>query len=187
MATLMWISHAERPLKSDELRHALAVEIGSPNLNVDNIPSLGTLLACCQGLVIVDKEASTIRLVHFTLQEYLRAHPEIFSTAHSTMAETRLAYLNSPQFKDLSTSTSPDLQSTPFLEYSSLYWGVHAKKDPPNRAKLLALKLFHDCKNHISAKILLKAQGRRFYVLILINLPCLVAYILHLSLGFMRL
>ena len=28
MATLMWISHAERPLKADELCHALAVEIG---------------------------------------------------------------------------------------------------------------------------------------------------------------
>ena len=25
MAALMWISHPERPLKSDELRHALAV------------------------------------------------------------------------------------------------------------------------------------------------------------------
>jgi len=38
MTTLMWISHAERPLNPDELRHALAVEIGSPNLNTDNIP-----------------------------------------------------------------------------------------------------------------------------------------------------
>ena len=27
MATLMWISHAEEPLKPDELCHALAVEI----------------------------------------------------------------------------------------------------------------------------------------------------------------
>ena len=61
MATLMWISHAERPLKSDELRHALAVQIGSSNLNADNIPSIGTLLACCQGLVVVNKEVSTIR------------------------------------------------------------------------------------------------------------------------------
>ena len=72
MAALMWTPHAERPLKSDELCHALGVEIGSPNLHSDNVPSIGTLLACCQGLVVVDKEASTIRLIHFTLQEYLR-------------------------------------------------------------------------------------------------------------------
>jgi len=29
IAALMWISHAERPLKSDELCHALAVELQS--------------------------------------------------------------------------------------------------------------------------------------------------------------
>ena len=95
MATLMWISHAERPLKADELCHALAVEIGSPNFNTDNIPSISTLLACCQGLVVVEKEASTVRLIHFTLQEYLRARPGLFGAAHSTIAEICLTYLNS--------------------------------------------------------------------------------------------
>ena len=59
--------------------HALGVEIGSPDLDSDNVPSIGTLLDCCQGLVSVDKEASTIRLIHFTLQEYLRAHPRLSS------------------------------------------------------------------------------------------------------------
>ena len=67
MATLMWISHSERPLKANELCHALAVEIGSPNLSIDNVPSIGTLLTCCQGLVAIDKEASSVRLIHFTL------------------------------------------------------------------------------------------------------------------------
>ena len=104
MDTLMWIFHAERPLKPDELLHALGVEIGSPNLNSDNIPSIGTLLYCCQGLVAVDKEASTIRLIHTTLYEYLRAHPELFCTTHSTIAETCLSYLNSQQVKVLSSS-----------------------------------------------------------------------------------
>ena len=51
VAALMWISHSERPLKIHELCHALAVKIGSPSLDADNIPSIGTLLACCQGLV----------------------------------------------------------------------------------------------------------------------------------------
>ena len=71
IATLMWISHSERPLKVDELCHALAVEIGSADLHDDNVPSITTLLACCKGLVAVDKEASAVRLIHFTLQEYL--------------------------------------------------------------------------------------------------------------------
>jgi len=128
MAALMWISHAERPLKPDELLHALAIEIGSPDLNSDNIPSIGTLLVCCQGLIVIDKEASTVRFIHYTLQEYLRAHPQLFNTAHSTIAESCLSYLNLQHVRALSTIPSPDLQSTPFLEYSSLYWGTHAKR-----------------------------------------------------------
>ena len=63
--------HKLRPFKADELCHALAVEAGSPNLNSGNVPSIGTLLACRQGLVAVDKEASMVRLIHFTLQEIL--------------------------------------------------------------------------------------------------------------------
>ena len=42
MTALMWISHSERPLKTDELHHALAVDVGSLNLNTDNVPSIGT-------------------------------------------------------------------------------------------------------------------------------------------------
>jgi len=161
VTVLMWISHSERPLKADELCRALAVEIGLLNLHADNVPSIGTLLACCQGLIVVEKEASMIRLVHFTLHEYLRAHPDLFNAAHSTMAETCLTYLNSQQVKASSTSPSPDLQDTPFLEYASLYWGVHAKKDLSDCAKLLALRLFGDYNSHISTKILLKAQNMR--------------------------
>ena len=164
MATLMWISHSEQPLKADELCHALGVEIGSLDLEGDNVPSIGTLLGSCQGLATVDKEASTIRLIHFTLQEYLRAHPQLFNKAHSTMAETCLSYLNSHQVRALSTSPSRDLRGTPFLEYSSLYWGVHAKRDLSDRARLLALKLFDDYSNHISPKILLDAQKPPHYL-----------------------
>jgi len=163
MAALMWISYAERPLKVDELCHALAVEIGSPNLDTDNVPSIGTLLACCQGLFVVEKEASTVRLIHLTLQEYLRTQPDLFSATHSAIAETCLSYLNSQQVKTLSTSPSPNLLDTPFLQYSSVYWGVHAKKDLSDGAKLLALKLFDDYDHHISIKILFEAQEISWY------------------------
>jgi len=163
MTALMWISHSERPLKANELCHALAVEIGSPNLNTYNVPSIGTLLTCCQGLIAVDKEASTVRLIHFTLQEYLRSHPDLFGTAHSIMAETCLSYLNSQQVKALPINPFPNLQDTPFLEYSSLYWGVHAKEDLSDRAKLLALQLFNSHNHLISTRILLEAQGRHRY------------------------
>jgi len=159
IAALMWISHSERPLKANELCHALGVRIGSADLDAGNVPSIGTLLTCCQGLIAVDKEVSTVRLIHFTVQEYLRAHPELFGSAHSTIAETCLSYLNSQQVKALWTGPSSGVGSAPFLEYSSLYWGVHAKRELSEYARLLALKLFDDYNDHISTEILLKVRG----------------------------
>jgi len=84
MAALMWISHSERLLQLDELSHSLAVEIGSTDLNPERIPSVETLLNCYLGLLIIDREASTVRLIHFTLQEYLYTYPNLFGPTHST-------------------------------------------------------------------------------------------------------
>jgi len=95
MAALMWISHAERPLRADELCHALEVELGSTYFNSDNAPSISTLVGCCQGLITVDKEA--VRLIHFTLQEYFSIRHDIFGRPHSTIAEICLTHMNSQQ------------------------------------------------------------------------------------------
>jgi len=151
---LMWISHAERPLKADELCHALGIVLGSKDFNADNAPSILTLMSCCQGLITVDKEASTVRLIHFTLQEYLSVYPDIFSRPHSTIAELCLTYLNSEQVKALSGDPSPDTQNMPFLEYCSLYWGVHAKRELSDCARLLSLELFQEYHGHISTKFI---------------------------------
>ena len=68
MAVLMWISHSRRPLQVDEIQHALGVQIGSNDLDLDNIPGISTMLACCQGLVTIDKGTPAVRLIHFTLR-----------------------------------------------------------------------------------------------------------------------
>ena len=162
MAALMWISHSERPLEANELLHALGVETGTVDLDSDKVPSIRTLLACCQGLVSVDK-ASTVRLIHFTLLEYLRAHPELFDRPHAAMAETCLSYLSSRQVKALIYNPYSNFRSTPFLNYSSLYWGRHAKRDLSDCTKRLALNLFADYSDHISAGILLGKEGWGYF------------------------
>ena len=52
---LMWISQPERPLLAEELCHALAIETDSTELDLQNVPAIGTLLSCCLGLVTVDE------------------------------------------------------------------------------------------------------------------------------------
>jgi len=116
IAALMWTYHSDWLLQADEFCHELAVEIGTTNFDPENLPPIGALLDCCQGLNTVDKEASTLRLIHFTFQEYLRAQPDPFSRLHSTIAETCLTSLNSQQVKDLSSDPLFDHQSMPFLK-----------------------------------------------------------------------
>jgi len=154
MAVLMWISHSKRPLQVLELCHAIAIRIGSNDLSSDGIPAISTMLSCCQGLVTMEKGGSTVRLIHFTLQEYLCTHPGLFDRAHSTMAETCLTYLNFQHIKDLSAGSLHNPRETPFLEYSSLYWGAHMRMEPSDRAKTLTLKFLDHFDSHISAKLL---------------------------------
>ena len=163
MEALMWINYAEQPLRVDELCYALAVQIGSTDFDVGNIPSMSTLVNCCQGLITVDKEASTVRLIHFTLQEYLSTRPDIFSKPHSAMGDICLTYLNSKPVKALSTDPSPDTRNVPFLEYCSAYWRVHAKRELSDCGRSLALELLKEDYSQISTRSLL-AQVKHFYL-----------------------
>ena len=162
MAALMWISHSERPLSVAEICHALAIKIGSTNINTNNVPSIRTVLGCCRGLATVDEGSSTIRLIHFTLKEYLSGHADLFDRPHSRIAETCLTYLNFRAIKDLSAS-SHDLQSTPLLEYSSLYWGTHMRMELSDCSKHLALDLLNQYESHISTELLWDSVKKQFF------------------------
>jgi len=164
MTALMWICHAERPMGAEELCQALAVKIGLTHCNDDNVPAMRTVLSCCQGFVVVDKEGSTVRLIHYTLQEYLTSHRNLFESPHSTIAETCLTYLNSEQTMALSGSHVQRSQYPPFLEYSSLYWGAHLKKQLSDGGKTLALELFSHYQCHISIRPLLEHTLLWYYL-----------------------
>jgi len=109
MEALMWVSNSERPLHTTELCHALGVKIGSSNLDVENVPTIRTLLACSLGLITIKASSSTVRLVHFSLQEYLSDNPSLFQSPHSMIAEVCLTYLNFRSVREL----SPTLSSGP--------------------------------------------------------------------------
>ena len=82
MEALMWISHSERPLKALDLCQALGVEKGETDENSWNIPAIETVLRCSLGLVTIEASSSTVRLVHFTLQEHLSNASSLFHIPH---------------------------------------------------------------------------------------------------------
>jgi hypothetical protein len=84
MDVLKWTFLTQRPLTVIELRHALSVMIDpskmqpgklplayDESLHWDNFPSEKSLLDWCLGLIIIDEETSTVRLVHKSLHDYL--------------------------------------------------------------------------------------------------------------------
>jgi len=156
----MWVLHSERPLRAQELCHALGVEIGSTGLDPENVPALRTLVASCLGLATVEASSLTVRLVHFTIQEYLSRNPTLFHSPHSTIAEVCLTYLNFGCVRDLSPTLHSAPETMPLLEYASIYWGRHARKEVTENIKILALRLLDRFDEHISARLLLLHNDR---------------------------
>ncbi|KAI5814639.1 hypothetical protein BZA77DRAFT_356429 [Pyronema omphalodes] len=109
MDVLKWSFLARCPLTVMELRHALSVEFDpseirhgnlplayDKTLDWDNFPSDKSLTDWCLGLIIVDEETSTVRLVHKSLHDYLMQLNEdskIFHHGHTEIAFTCLQYM----------------------------------------------------------------------------------------------
>jgi len=155
LKALMWVLYSERPLQAQELCHALGVEIGSADLDPKDVPGLRTLLASCLGLVTVEASSSTVRLVHFTLQEHLLSDPTLFHSPHSEIAEVCLTYLNFGCIRELPPTLHNAPETTPLLEYASVYWEGHTRNGMTENIKILALRLLDRFDEHISAQLLL--------------------------------
>ena len=155
MKVLMWVLYSERPLRAEELCYALAVEIGSTDLDPNNLPALRTLLASCLGLVTFEASSSTVRLVHFTLQEHLLNDLTLFHSPHSAFGEVCLTYLNFGCITNLSPMVDSAPSTMPLLEYASHYWGDHTRMGVTENVKTLALRLLDKFDEHISAQLLL--------------------------------
>jgi len=158
MEAIMWVAYSRRRLSPEELCEALGVEIGPTDLDSDNVPSIRTILNCGLGLVTVDSSSSKVRLVHFTLQEHIQANPTLFCSPHSMIAEVCLTYLNFGCIRDLSPALRSPPPTTPFLEYASQYWGVHARRQISASVISLALKLLDGFDAHISCELLLRGE-----------------------------
>ncbi|KAK0435957.1 hypothetical protein EV421DRAFT_1144381, partial [Armillaria borealis] len=94
-----WIAFMRRPLTVLELRHALAVELGTMILDPDNLCSEDLLESVCGGLVIsVDQIWPTgtfLRFVHYTTQEYFMSQKDIlFPQFQKTITSTCLTYMS---------------------------------------------------------------------------------------------
>ena len=143
--TLMWISHARRPILVKELCQALAVISGDTCLDQDNCPLPKQMVDYSLGLVTIDEESSTIRLVHFSVQEYFRENrKKIFPMGERTITESCLTYLSFTEFGQGCCASDKEFEARlklhPFLDYAARHWGLHRREYPSDENEELALK-----------------------------------------------
>jgi ankyrin repeat protein len=129
---LSWMTYAQRLLTTDELCHALAVELDEKELDANNIPDVKDIISVCAGLVTIDKESKIIRLVHYTTQEYLEHILVEWNTpVKQYVASTCLAYLSLARFQRGSCIDDDQFQerlkTNRFYDYAARYWAEQTR------------------------------------------------------------
>ncbi|CAG8948004.1 unnamed protein product [Penicillium salamii] len=142
MDILKWITHAKRQLRIEELCEALAVTPGSRELDRDNIPVIKDMVSVCVGLVTVDMESDSIRLVHYTTQDYFETNQgSWFTDAEPMLAKTCLTYLCFDVFDSGVCRSYTELRDRrlhhALYTYSAKNWGLHARGTEIESARLI--------------------------------------------------
>ena len=132
MKLLSWIVHARRPLETTEVQHALAIRPGARGIYVKYLPEVEDMASDSAGLVIIDEESGTIRLVHFTTQDYFeRTCAKWFPHANAYLAEACGTYLSFDAFDAYDYWKGPDSGSNceyPLYNYAANHVGYHARE-----------------------------------------------------------
>ncbi len=123
---IAWVIHAGRPLRSEEILHAFAIEPEDDDIDDENFVAVQTLLRACAGVVIIDPNRMTLNMVHTTAYEFFQDHTSATS-ASEDIARTTLTYLCLKPLRSGACDTIDALsrRSTEmaFLGYAARNWG----------------------------------------------------------------
>ncbi|GAP88931.2 putative NACHT and Ankyrin domain protein [Rosellinia necatrix] len=145
---LKWLVLAGRPLKIQELLHAVSIKIGNTDIR-DFIPvTEENVTAVCAGIVVVDPGTRIVRLAHYTATRYLeQTLTQELHRFHSEIAEICLTYLSFTKLRPMSRTDS-EAQARgdiyPFLNYAADYWGHHVFQSAQGQVRRKACEFLED-------------------------------------------
>jgi ankyrin repeat protein len=165
---LSWITCAKRPLTTSELRCALAIKVGKPELDQGDLPQLRDMVSVCAGLVTVDEESNIIRLVHYTTQEYFeRTQMTWFPGAQRDIARTCIAYLSFDTFEagfcETDDKFEKRLKQNPLYDYAARNWGDHARVSSTQEGQLILNFLKSEAKVSGSSQAMMASRSYSGY------------------------
>ncbi|KAJ6521454.1 hypothetical protein DFH09DRAFT_215565 [Mycena vulgaris] len=134
--TISWVTNAKRPLRPSELREALAVEPGTIELDPDNRLDMDTILSVCAGLIVINEADKRVRLIHYTMENYLDGiQATVFPHAQVEITTTCIIYLSF----DIFSQDAPDpldlFRKHSLLDYAVEYCLMHARGRPESEIK----------------------------------------------------
>ena len=109
-----------------ELQHALAVRPEDHDLDPEAIPDIALVVSVCSGLIMIDPESQTVRLVHYTVEEYFKKKRNLFPRADILIAEACMRYLS---YYHITKDSFPPGISFGLIAYAAQNWGFHLQGD----------------------------------------------------------
>jgi hypothetical protein len=133
LRALVWLTFAKEHLPETGLRYALAVKDDTTDITEQDLPSLQMILSLCMGLVALEKESGTIRLVHETTQQYLQNYfRKEKEDGDAEIANVCFRYFSFPVFSqefENEDSLVEHLARYPLSSYASRCWFLHIRGD----------------------------------------------------------
>ncbi|KAF2626062.1 hypothetical protein BU25DRAFT_306559, partial [Macroventuria anomochaeta] len=145
---LSWITLARRPMTAPELLCALAVELETQSLDVDNLLDIGQIQSICAGLIDVEEKRLIVGLRHNTAQTYLESIIDKWNPrARVEIAETCLTYLSFDTFRTGRCLSQEALQrrfrENDFFMYAAEHWSEHVRTVQEEVGELACSFLLH--------------------------------------------
>ncbi|KAM0445670.1 hypothetical protein ACHAQK_001884 [Fusarium lateritium] len=134
-AVLFWVLCAKRTLTILELQQIYATQDlpEDSGLEEDDLPDADILTGVCGGLIMVDSDSKTVRLVHYTAQQYFEQfHSQKLRQSRISITNISLKYLTLPNFSGgictMDNAMAQRLEEYPFLDYAAKNWGAEISK-----------------------------------------------------------
>lgn len=128
---ISWFVKAQRVPIVRELQLAVSVEQDSTIFDEMALPDRNTLLDVCASLVTVDGKEGTVRLAHYTVQEYLLRKSIVPEDADLRLAMACTTFLSLDIFTGgaciSESSFESRLDSWPFLDYTAQNLSLHVR------------------------------------------------------------
>ena len=173
MRILSWISYALRPLSFCELQHAISIEPEDDDVDEEAMLEREDVLSVCAGLLIMDQQSQTVRLIHYTAHDYFeRFRDRLFPGFHANITLSCVTYLSlkalykSRQWVYFWYREGEHLfEEYPFVRYAAQYLGDHARRTPETALDQQTLQKIRDLllNSHTSTVLFLVWSSMELY------------------------